>query len=88
MGNKTLQEEIEFGRKAHLAFDGFILPFLADKRITLYSNFCEAKVSDYELLKEIKRMHLLIDSLEDEILSIINTGKMALKVVEDNPLDE
>lgn len=74
-----LRDEVDKGNKAAHAMNNFIAPYIASKRITLYENFCIASISDPEVLLEIKRMHSILDDIEDEINSVINTGKMATK---------
>lgn len=79
MNEDKLRDEIDKGNKASHAMNNFIAPYLATKRITLYENFCNASLDNSEVLFEIKRMNSLLDDIEDEIISVINTGKMATK---------
>lgn len=72
-----LQDEIHFGEIAKRAHDSFIKPFIEGKRITLFTNFCSASMENPAVLMEIKRMMIVLDDLEAEVETVINTGKMA-----------
>lgn len=77
-------EEIHFGQVAQRANDTFIKAFIAKKRETLYENFLIAKIDQIEELQEVKRIMSVLDAMEDDIETIINTGKMATKMKEGN----
>jgi len=78
-----LENEQFKGSQAQHAYDNFIKPFVQDKRELLFNAFSATGVNDTEALKTIKLQLYAIDQLELEILSIIDTGKMASKALED-----
>ena len=65
------------GGKAQIAYDQFIKGFCEQKRIALFNSFSHLPLSDTENLVEVKRMLYAVDALETEILTVIDTGKMA-----------
>jgi hypothetical protein len=77
------KEEQEFGRKASLAYNSFIAPFIASKRKILFDNFCNISIANTEALLETKRLITVIDDLETEIMTVIETGKLASQSLED-----
>ena len=79
-----IEEELQFGRVAQKAYDTFIKGFIAKKRDTLYDNFLSAGIDQVAELQEVKRIMSVLDTMEDDIMTIINTGKMATKMKEDN----
>ena len=74
---EKLQNEQLLGNRARIAYDQFIHQFIEEKRMSLFMAFSNLPLSDTENLMEVKRMLYAIDSLETEILSVIDTGKMA-----------
>lgn len=75
--NDKLKEESYLGSKAEMAYNTFIQSFVASKRQALFNNFCDASITDTEALLESKRLVKVIDQLEEEVLTIIETGKLA-----------
>lgn len=73
------QVEVELGRKAQLAYNGFIKAFIDKKKETLFDNFCNAKMSDTDTLMEAKRLVAILNDMESEIQTIITTGELASK---------
>ncbi len=77
-------DEKEKGRKATLAFDSFIAPFIKRKREELFVAFQNTPILNADNIMEIKRMMMTLEGLEIEIQSIVDTGKMATKQLEDD----
>lgn len=76
-----LEAEVALSHKARVAYDNFLEPFFASKRKTLFNNFCEASMSEVDTLLEAKRLVKVVDQMEEEILEIITTGKLAAKTL-------
>lgn len=74
-----LSNEVSLGRKAEVAYEGFIKPFIMSKRKDLFNNFCDTSMMDVDVILESKRLVKVIDQLEEEILTLITTGKLAEK---------
>lgn len=74
---ERLSDEVDLANRAEIAYRSFILPFIKDKKDQLFDAFESASISDTESLKEIKLMSLALSALEAEILSVIDTGKLA-----------
>lgn len=78
------REEISLGIRAEAAYNTFIKQFIESKKVALYENFCSANpIDDIDCLLETRRLYATIVSLENEILSTIQTGKLAAKSLED-----
>lgn len=75
------EREIELGRKAKVAYDSFIKGFVEDKLQNLFNAFCEGGTVDEKLLLECKRMAIILRNLEQQILTIIETGELASKTL-------
>lgn len=65
------------GGKAQRAYNEFIKDFCDDKRKSLFVAFSNLPLTDTENLMEVKRMLYAVDTLETEIMTVIETGKMA-----------
>lgn len=65
------------GGKAQQSYDDFIKDFCEEKRISLFTSFRDLQITDTENLMEVKRMLYAIDALENDIMTVIETGKMA-----------
>lgn len=65
------------GGKAQNAYDQYIGPFVEEKRQLLFQSFCDLPMSAEKELMDVKRMLFAIDSMEAEIMTVIETGKMA-----------
>ena len=74
---EKLHNEQLLGNRAQIAYDQFIHQFIEDKRMSLFMAFSNLALSDTENLMEVKRMLFAIDALDTEILTVIDTGKMA-----------
>jgi hypothetical protein len=74
---EQLQNEQLLGGKAQHAYDDFIRAFCNEKRQLLFDSFRQLPLTAELELMEIKRMLTAIDTLEGDILTVINTGKMA-----------
>lgn len=80
---EQFEKERELGNKAEKAYNDFISAFVANKRKALFQNFCDISIEHTEALLESKRLLAVVDNLEDEILNIIQTGKLASKSLEE-----
>lgn len=74
---EKLQNEQLLGNRAQIAYDQFIKSFVDEKRAILFDSFRALPLTEEESLMEVKRMLYAIDALETEILTVIDTGKMA-----------
>lgn len=80
---EQFEKERDLGMKAEKAYNDFISAFIANKRKALFQNFCDISIINTESLMETKRLMTVLDSLEDEILNIITTGKLASRSLEE-----
>ncbi len=69
-------EQLE-GGKAQRVYDEYIDEFCERRRLGLFQAFRDLPLTDTENLMEVKRMLSAIDALEADILTVIQTGKMA-----------
>lgn len=72
-----LNQEIENGKKASKAYNIFLEKFIDDKRAQLYQAFRDTSLEDVNKLTEIKRLDLALASIENEVFSVIETGRLA-----------
>ena len=72
-----LENEQILGNNAKRAYEGYIKEFCEAKRMSLFMTFSELPLSADKELMETKRMLFAIDTLELEITTQIDTGKMA-----------
>ena len=79
---EKLQNEQLIGSKAKHAYEEFIYNFCKEKRDLLFQNFQALPLTAEREMMEVKRMLAAVDTLEDEIITIINTGKLATKQLE------
>jgi hypothetical protein len=78
-----LANEVALARTARVAYDTFIKEFIGDRRVILFEAFQDLGTSDTEGLMEVKRMLYTLETLENDIKTIIDTGRMASKTIED-----
>lgn len=71
------------GRQAQSVYDAYIKEFCQLKRESLFMTFSELPLTAEKELMEVKRMLFAVDTLEAEIVSQINTGKMASQMLEE-----
>ncbi len=72
-----LSSEQLLGGKAQNSYDSFIQEFCEVKRLSLFDSFRNLPLTDTEHIMEVKRMLFAVDALESDILTVIDTGKMA-----------
>jgi hypothetical protein len=72
-----LNQEIESGKRASKAYDIFLRQFIDDKREQLYQAFRDNSLEDINKLADIKRLDLALASIENEVFSVIETGRLA-----------
>lgn len=65
------------GGRAQRAYDEFIKDFCEEKRQALFIAFSNLPLTDTENLMEVKRMSYAVDTLETDIKTVIETGRMA-----------
>lgn len=80
---EILDDESAKGRRAEAAYNGFFKPFFDEKEKVLIEAFRTVSVTDSKALLNIKLQFKAIDSLHDEMMTFINTGKMASKTLTD-----
>lgn len=72
-----LEQEVLYGNKAKKAYKLFVKDFIDAKRKQLYETFKTVELTNEQDLIAIKRLDLALSSLEAEIQSAIDTGRMA-----------
>ena len=80
---RKLEKEVEEGKKAKQAYDIFMSNYVKEKVLTLFENFCDSQTMDPEALKDYRRMASLLKDMEREILTIVETGKLAQQSLND-----
>lgn len=78
---EQLENEQVAGQKASHAYDHYIKDFCEQKRMSLFMAFSNLPLTAEVDIMETKRMLYAIDTLENEIVSQIDTGKMASKAL-------
>jgi hypothetical protein len=78
-----LENEVALATRAKGAYDTFIREFIGDRRVILFEAFQDLGTSDTKGLMEVKRMLYTLETLENDIKTIIDTGRMASKTIED-----
>ena len=78
------KEEIQLGNAAKHAYDNFIGSFIQSKREVLFEAFKAISVTETDALIECKRQLMVIDTLDDEIKTIIETGRLAAISLNEN----
>lgn len=79
-----LEEEQIVGNNAQRAYNAYIKDFCEQKRLVLFEAFAQLPLSAEAELMETKRMLYAIDTLEMEITTQIDTGKMATIALNNN----
>lgn len=74
---EQLNQEQVRGNAAQHAYDQFIKNFVEDKRQVLFDSFRALPLTAELELMEVKRMLYAVDTLETDIMTVIQTGKMA-----------
>lgn len=72
-----LENERVLGKKAKAAYTAYIEEFCQLKRESLFMAFSQLPLTAEKEMMEIKRMLYAIDTLEEDIIGQINTGRMA-----------
>lgn len=78
---EQLEHEQAAGVKAGHAYDHYIRDFCEQKRMALFMAFSNLPLTAEDEIMETKRMLYAIDTLENEIVSEIDTGKLASKAL-------
>jgi hypothetical protein len=74
---EVLRNDLNRGHQAELAYNSFIEPFIVAKRQQLFDIFQDSSIVSQDDLVEIKRMLLTLNSLDEEIKGVIQSGRMA-----------
>ena len=72
-----LSSEQLLGGKAQKSYNEYIQNFCEQKRLSLFQAFRDLPLTDTENLMEVKRMLFAVDALESDILTVIETGRLA-----------
>ena len=83
-----LEQEQVVGRRAESAYNTFIEAFIKQRKAQLLEVFSECPISEVETILEIKRTIYVLDILETEIKTIIQTGKMASQSLNQKPMEK
>jgi len=83
-----LEQEQIIGRRAENAYNLFIEAFVEQKKNQLIESFLECPISNVDLILEIKRTVYVLDTLNTEINTIIQTGKMASQSLNQRPMEK
>jgi hypothetical protein len=81
---EQLENEQIKGSKAQHTYDSFIKDFVEEKRVVLFDTFRALPLSAESELMEVKRMLYAVDTLDDEIRAVIQTGQMASQVLNES----
>ena len=73
----NLEAEVVLGEKAHFAYEHFIKDFINNKREEMFEVFQQLPLTDHEAILETKRLLSVLNMLEIEIKSAIDTGNLA-----------
>ena len=79
-----LKDEQLLGSRAEHAYEEFIKPFVENKRQVLFQAFRDLPLTAEIELMEVKRMMYAVNALDDEIKSVITTGRMASKTLSES----
>ena len=83
-----LEQEQVVGRRAENAYGLFIEAFITNKKAQLLESFTGCNISDVDIILEIKRTIYVLDILNAEIKTIIQTGKMASQSLNQKPMEK
>lgn len=72
---EKLKDELILAQRAQTAYDQFVRGFIAEKRTALFEAFCANTEDKVDI--NIRSMMVVLDHLEQEIKTIIDTGKLA-----------
>lgn len=78
---EQLETERAAGVRAQQAYDHYIKEFCEQKRMALFMAFSNLPLTAEDEIMETKRMLYAVDTLENDIISEIDTGKMASKAL-------
>lgn len=71
------EAEVEKSREYGHFYDFFLKTFIEEKKLNCFETFQNCSVTEIDRIMEIKRLLMVLNQLEEEIITIINTGKMA-----------
>lgn len=74
---EQLENEQVLGKRAKKVYEEYIKEFCQSKREVLFDSFRALPLTASDDLMEVKRMLYAIDTLEAEIVTQIETGKLA-----------
>lgn len=84
--SEIIQRNIAEGKKAKSAYDMYVSNFIAQSKTKIHKTFDELPLSELEAIKTLKIMQTAILSLEQNILTDIETGELAIKQSQNNIL--
>lgn len=84
LNEDKFNEEVKLGAKAANLHKSFLKEFCENKRVLLFDAFLDAEIRDTEALVTIKLQLNALNSMEQEIIDIIQTGNLAHKTLADN----
>ena len=74
------ERNIRVGRKAKTAYDSFMREYFEQKATSLFNNFANVDIladNAKEALAEVHRHCSILKQIEEDLLSVINSGKMS-----------
>lgn len=85
MSQEIIEREIRLGVQASIAYESFVKDFIYKKREQLISEFLNLPISGDCLVDILdkRKMYSLLQEIENEIKSIIQTGELAKKSLKD-----
>lgn len=83
-----LEQEQVVGKRAKVAYENFIQAFIEQKKAMLLESFTKCATSDVDMILEIKRTLYVLDALELDVKSIVDTGKMASQALYREPMEK
>jgi len=84
---EQLEQEQIVGRRANTAYDTFIKSFIQSKKDMLLESFVTCGIGEVETILEIKRTLYVLDALNIDIKTLIDTGKMASQSLNKEPME-
>lgn len=74
---EQFEDEVVVGRSATKAYEQFILPFINGKRLQIHEAFEKISMDDEQMFKNLKMTLKLLEGLEADLKTYIETGKMS-----------
>jgi len=71
-----LEREVHEASKAKVAYDSYLETFFEEERLNIFNRFCNSDM-DSDTLLNVKHAQMALDNLEQAVLTVIDSGKMA-----------